>query len=70
MLKNPLLVLIYKDWFRVNNTLMFNRSKKMTTKQFKKIDLKSNFKVNLFWKDIYVVNNFTSIKNKIIILEK
>ena len=62
MLKNPLLVLIYKDWFRVNNTLMFNRSKKMTTKPFKKIDLKSNFKVNLFWKDIYVVNNFTSIK--------
>jgi len=61
-LKNLLFGFIYKDWIRVNNSLMFNRSKKMITKPFKKIDLKSNFKVNLFWKDIYVVNNFTSIK--------
>jgi len=34
----------------------------MTSKPFKLMELKFKYKINLFWKDIYVVNNFTSIK--------
>ena len=37
----------------------------MSTKPLKKIELKLNYKVNLFWKDIYVVRILLLSNNKI-----
>ena len=68
---NALLGNIYQDWIWVNNSLMFNRSTKNDNKTILKlIDLILNYKVNLFWKDIYVVKILLLSKNKIIIVEK